>query len=461
MKALSPVDQLFLWLEKRQQPMHVAGLQLFSFPEGAPDDYVSQLAAEMREFTQVAAPLNHRLVNRFGQYFWEEDTQLDLEHHFRHEALPKPGRIRELLALVSAEHSHLMDRERPLWQCHLVEGLQDRRFALYTKIHHSMVDGISAMRMAQRALSTDPHERGMPPLWMQPPRPRTQERSEGSRMDVLSSLGHLASTAGKQVSTLPAVTRELLRTIQAARKHPDYHSIFQAPSSVLNQKITGSRRFAAQSYCLKRIRAIGKACNATVNDVVLAMCASALRTYLLSQDALPPVPLIAMVPMSVRQDESAEGNQIGMILTSLGTHIADPAERLRAIQHSIQIAKDRYAAMTPEEIVNYTALTLAPAGFHLLTGMAPSWQTFNVVISNVPGPRDTLYWNGARLEGMYPVSIVLDRMALNMTLTSYQDQIEFGLIGCRRTLPSLQRLLDYLENSLAELEQVAGILRVV
>lgn len=461
MKALSPVDQLFLWLEKRQQPMHVAGLQLFSFPEGAPDDYVSQLAAEMREFTQVAAPLNHRLVNRFGQYFWEEDTQLDLEHHFRHEALPKPGRIRELLALVSAEHSHLMDRERPLWQCHLVEGLQDRRFALYTKIHHSMVDGISAMRMAQRALSTDPHERGMPPLWMQPPRPRTQERSEGARMDVLSSLGHLASTAGKQVSTLPAVTRELLRTIQAARKHPDYHSIFQAPSSVLNQKITGSRRFAAQSYCLKRIRAIGKACNATVNDVVLAMCASALRTYLLSQDALPPVPLIAMVPMSVRQDESAEGNQIGMILTSLGTHIADPAERLRAIQHSIQIAKDRYAAMTPEEIVNYTALTLAPAGFHLLTGMAPSWQTFNVVISNVPGPRDTLYWNGARLEGMYPVSIVLDRMALNMTLTSYQDQIEFGLIGCRRTLPSLQRLLDYLENSLAELEQVAGILRVV
>lgn len=461
MKALSPVDQLFLWLEKRQQPMHVAGLQLFSFPEGAPDDYVSQLAAEMREFTQVAAPLNHRLVNRFGQYFWEEDTQLDLEHHFRHEALPKPGRIRELLALVSAEHSHLMDRERPLWQCHLVEGLQDRRFALYTKIHHSMVDGISAMRMAQRALSTDPHERDMPPLWMQPPRPRTQERSEGARMDVLSSLGHLASTAGKQVSTLPAVTRELLRTIQAARKHPDYHSIFQAPSSVLNQKITGSRRFAAQSYCLKRIRAIGKACNATVNDVVLAMCASALRTYLLSQDALPPVPLIAMVPMSVRQDESAEGNQIGMILTSLGTHIADPAERLRAIQHSIQIAKDRYAAMTPEEIVNYTALTLAPAGFHLLTGMAPSWQTFNVVISNVPGPRDTLYWNGARLEGMYPVSIVLDRMALNMTLTSYQDQIEFGLIGCRRTLPSLQRLLDYLENSLAELEQVAGILRVV
>ncbi|MDX5297464.1 MAG: WS/DGAT domain-containing protein, partial [Gammaproteobacteria bacterium] len=250
-------------------------------------------------------------------------------------------------------------------------------------------------------------------------------------------------------------------TIQAARKHPDYHSIFQAPSSVLNQKITGSRRFAAQSYCLKRIRAIGKACNATVNDVVLAMCASALRTYLLSQDALPPVPLIAMVPMSVRQDESAEGNQIGMILTSLGTHIADPAERLRAIQHSIQIAKDRYAAMTPEEIVNYTALTLAPAGFHLLTGMAPSWQTFNVVISNVPGPRDTLYWNGARLEGMYPVSIVLVRMSLNMTLTSYQDQIEFGLIGCRRTLPSLQRLLDYLENSLAELEQVAGILRVV
>ena len=454
MKPLSPVDQLFLWLEKRQQPMHVAGLQLFSFPEDAPDDYVSQLAASLREYNLVSPPFSQRLESRLGRYYWTEDYQLDLEHHFRHEALPTPGRIRELLTFVSAEHSHLMDRARPLWQCHLIEGLQQRRFALYTKAHHAMVDGISAMRMAQRSLSTDPTARNLPPVWAQT-RDNAPPRSEAP-MDVLASLGHLLGLAGAQLSTVPTVLRELYKTIRQARKHPDYDSIFHAPRSLLNERITGSRRFAAQSYCLKRIRQVGRHFDATVNDVVLAMCASALRQYLLNQNALPDEPLIAMVPMSLRQDESAGGNQIGMILTSLATHLADPAARLQAIRKSIQEGKDRYAAMTPAEILNYTALTLAPAGIHLLTGVVPQWQTFNVVISNVPGPREPLYWNGARLEGLYPVSIVLDRMALNMTLTSYCDQIEFGLIGCRRTLPSLQRLLDYLEQALQDLERVAG-----
>ncbi|CAN0599437.1 unnamed protein product [Ectocarpus sp. 12 AP-2014] len=174
-------------------------------------------------------------------------------------------------------------------------------------------------------------------------------------------------------------------------------------------------------------------------------------------DALPAQPLIAMVPVSLRRDDSEAGNQVGIILASLGTHLSDPADRLMHIHQDVKLAKDRYASMSPEEILNYTALTLAPAAFNLLTGMAPKWQTFNVVISNVPGPSEERYWNGARLEGMYPVSIAMDRMALNMTLTSYCDQIEFGLIGCRRTLPSLQRMLDYLEEGLAELEVAGGI----
>ena len=186
MKPLSPVDQLFLWLEKRQQPMHVAGLQLFSFPEDAPDDYVSQLAASLREYNLVSPPFSQRLESRLGRYYWTEDYQLDLEHHFRHEALPTPGRIRELLTFVSAEHSHLMDRARPLWQCHLIEGLQQRRFALYTKAHHAMVDGISAMRMAQRSLSTDPTARNLPPVWAQtrdnaPPRSEAANPPRGGR----------------------------------------------------------------------------------------------------------------------------------------------------------------------------------------------------------------------------------------------------------------------------------------
>ncbi|MEQ9547975.1 MAG: wax ester/triacylglycerol synthase family O-acyltransferase [Marinobacter sp.] len=450
MKPLSPTDQMFLWLEKRQQPMHVGGLQLFSFPEDAPDDYVAQLADQLRDHTTVTSPFDRRLDSRFTQPVWVRDEHLDLEHHFRFEALPTPGRVRELLSFVSAEHSHLMDRERPLWEFHLIEGLRDRQFAVYTKIHHSLVDGVSAMRMAQRMLSPDPEQRDMPPIWALPPRARRS--SDGDGMSLWRSIGQLIGESGKQLGTVPTVARELLKTINQARKDPAYNSVFHAPRSILNKKITGSRRFAAQSYCLKRIRAVGHAYGVTVNDVVMAMCAGALRTYLMNQDELPQQPLIAMVPVSLRRDDSEEGNQVGIILASLGTHLSDPADRLMHIHHDVKMAKDRYSTMSSEEILNYTALTLAPAAFNLLTGMAPKWQTFNVVISNVPGPSEDCYWNGARMEGMYPVSIAMDRLALNMTLTSYRDQIEFGLIGCRRTLPSLQRMLDYLEEGLRELE---------
>lgn len=455
MKPLSPVDQVFLWLEKRQQPMHVGGLQLFSFPEDAPDDYVAQLADQLREQCTVTPPFDRRLKSRFGQPVWVEDEHLDLEHHFRFEALPTPGRVRELLAFVSAEHSHLMDRERPMWEFHLIEGLKNRQFAVYIKVHHSLVDGVSAMRLFQCMLSTNPDERNMPPIWALPPRKRKNVDDSGP--SLWRNVAHLLGESGKQLGTVPAVTKALLSTVNRARKDPAYDSIFHAPQCVLNDKITGSRRFAAQSYCLKRIKAVCKAYDTTVNDVVMAMCATALRTYLMNQDALPEKPLVAMVPVSLRKDDSSGGNQVGIILASLGTHLNDAAERLRYIHEDVKASKERYANMSPEEILNYTALLLAPAGFNLLTGLAPKWQTFNVVISNVPGPKEPSYWNGAKLEGIYPVSIAMDRIALNMTLTSYCDQIEFGLIGCRRTLPSLQRMLDYLEEGLAELESAAGL----
>ena len=455
MKPLSPTDQLFLWLEKRQQPMHVGGLQLFSFPEGAPDDYVAQLADRLRQHTKVTPPFNQRLDYRFGQPVWVEDEHLDLEHHFRFEALPTPGRVRELLSFVSAEHSHLMDRERPLWEFHLIEGLGERQFAVYIKVHHALVDGVSAMRMVTRMLCQDTGERDMPPIWAMPPRPE-REKDDGGP-SLWRSIGHLLGESGKQLGTVPTVARELLRTINNARKDPAYSSIFHAPRSILNQKITGSRRFAAQSYDLSRIKAVCKIYGTTVNDVVMAMCATALRSYLMNQDALPEKPLIAMVPVSLRKDDSSGGNQVGVILASLHTDVTSPVTRLMQIHEDVKAAKDRYAHMSAEEIINYTALTLAPAAFNLLTGMAPKWQTFNVVISNVPGPRETCYWNGATMDGMYPVSIAMDRLALNMTLTSYGDQVEFGLIGCRRTLPSLQRMLDYLEEALVELEAAAGL----
>ena len=456
MKPLSLADQLFLWLEKRQQPMHVGGLHLFDFPEGAGPKYVTELAEYMSTFQQPIAPFNQRLKTRFGQYYWEEDKQFDLEHHFRHSALPKPGRIRELLSLISVKHGALMDRERPMWECHLIEGIKGRQFAMYYKVHHCLFDGIAAMRMTSRLLSEDPNARNLPPLWAIPETKRKQSPNI-TQSNIVTSLTALAGEAGRQISTIPTLVKEVSHAISQARHNPDFVSAFQAPPSILNRPITGSRRFAAQSYPLSRFKILAKKMDATLNDVVLAVCGSALRNYLLSLNELPDKPLIAMVPMSMRRDDSTSGNQIAMILASLGTHLADPTNRLQQVKNSVKDSKQRYAQMSLAEAINYTALTLAPAGLNMLTGLSDRLQAFNVVISNVPGPTKELFWNGARLNGMYPVSIPLDRIALNITLVSYVDQLEFGFTACRRTLPSMQRLLDYVQKGIEELEVAAGI----
>jgi diacylglycerol O-acyltransferase len=449
MKAVEPSDQLFLFIERRQQPMHVGGLQLFSLPEGAGPRFVLDLVEQLRAFRHPSAPFNKRLVSRFGASFWAEDTELDLDLHLRHGALPQPGRVRELLSLVSAEHSILLDRERPLWETHLIEGLSHGRFAMYTKVHHGLMDGISVMRLGMQALSSDPNERNMPPFWALPRRRRIR--------DAEANVGFYSDTALKYLAATPAVMREAFKVFVKSQRNPEHVSLYSAPHCKLSEKITGSRRVAAQSYSLPRVKAIAKVFGATVNDVVLGICGSALRGYLMSQNALPDKPLVAMVPMSIRKDDSAGGNQFAVILTNLGTHLSDPVDRLRVIKHSVDDAKTRYRQMSQEQCSTFSAMVLAPVIYNLFTGLRPKWMSFNVVISNVPGPETPLYMNGARLEGMYPASIVHDHNALNITFTSYGDSLEFGVVGCRRTLPSMQRLLDHIERGITEFERAAGI----
>lgn len=455
MKPLSPPDQMFLWLEKRHQPMHVGGLLLGRPPKDGPPDFVSQMAEQMRRTRYAEPPFDQRLVQKYGTFFWDKDDDFDVEHHFRHLALPKPGRIRELLAIVSQLHAAHLDRSRPLWEMYLIEGVEGGRFAIYTKIHHALVDGVAAMRTLQRALSEDPTERDRPPPWAVPHPKHRRERDETTLGST--RVAELLGAAKTQLSGVPNVAREVVKTIREATSDDDATASLRAPPCILNQAITGSRRFAAQSYSLERIREVGKQFHATVNDVVLAMCASALRRYLLDLDALPDKPLVAMIPLSLRRDDSDAGNQVAMILANLGTHLDDPLERLATIKRSVQHAKERYSHMTPAEILGYAGTLLGPAGLNILTSAAPKVQAFNVIISNVPGPKQPLYWNGARIEGMYPVSIVVDGQALNLTLNSYVDKLEFGIMACRRTLPSVQRMLDYLEQGLSELEALAAV----
>lgn len=451
MKPVGLIDQGFLWLERRNQPMHVGGLMLLTPPAGKEEAFLADLVERCKSATTAYAPFNLRLARRLGAWFWEKDPDFDIESHFHHLSLPAPGRIRELLALVSSLHGNLMDRTKPLWEFNVISGLEDGRVAIYTKIHHALVDGVAATRMMTRSLSENPAERDMLPLWGREPRKRD---TSAKKSGPLALLAEAAGLANAQARAVPTVAREIVRSLRERGKNPDHVSVFQAPRSLLNRRISGARRFAAQSYSLKRIRAAAKKNRATVNDVVLAMCATALRRYLGEQDGLPDKPLVAMVPVSLRKDDSDTGNQVAMVLANLSTHLEDPAERLQAIVRSMKNSKERFAKMSQLEIMNYLAAVMAVSGLNMATGLAPEWQAFNITISNVPGPSKTLYFNGARVDGNYPVSIVLDGQALNITLMSYVDQMEIGLIACRRTLPRMQKLLQYLEDALEELESL-------
>ncbi|MDY6459323.1 WS/DGAT/MGAT family O-acyltransferase [Acinetobacter faecalis] len=445
MRPLHPIDFIFLSLEKRQQPMHVGGLFLFQIPDNAPTSFIQDLVADIRTSKSIPIP---PFNNKLNGLFWDEDQEFDLDHHFRHIALPQPGRIRELLTYISQEHSALIDRAKPLWTCNIIEGIEGNRFAMYFKIHHAMVDGIAGMRLVEKSLSHDPNAKSIVPPWcVEGPRAKRLKQPKSSKIKSF------ISTVKSQLESTPGVLYELSQTItKDIGRNPDYVSSFQAPSSILNQRVSSSRRFAAQSYEFSRLTAIAKALNVTINDVVLAVCSGALREYLISQNALPKKPLIAMVPASVRDDNSDLSNRITMILANLGTHKEEPLERLQIIRRSMLNAKQKFKRMNSSQILNYSAFVYSAAGLNIASGLMPKRQAFNLVISNVPGPSEPLYWNGAKLDALYPASIVLDGQALNITMTSYLDKLEVGLTACRNALPKMQNLLTHLEEEIQKFE---------
>ena len=453
MKLISPTDSMFLIGESREHPMHVAGLQVFEPPEGSGPDFVRDLhqtIVKNDDFQPTFRKHPGRLLGGISTVAWAFDDEVDIDYHLRRSAVPRPGRIRELLELTSRWHGTLLDRHRPLWETHLVEGLEDGRFAVYAKIHHALLDGISAQRLTIRSMTTDPDDREVRVPWTLGPKPASTTKSEGS---VLQSItGAVGSVASLAPSTL-AVARAALLEQQLTLP-------FRAPKTMFNVPIGGARRVAAQSWPLARIRAIKAAANVTVNDVVLAMCSGALRAYLIDSNALPETPLVAMVPVSLRtaDEQDAGGNMVGTILCNLATDTADPAKRLEAINTSMRDNKKVFAELPRTQALALSAFLMSGIALALVPGFVSSAPPpFNIVISNVPGAREPMYWKGARLDGNYPLSIALDGQALNITLTNNADNLDFGLVGCRRSVPHLQRLLTHLEDSLAELEQAVGI----
>jgi WS/DGAT/MGAT family acyltransferase len=448
---MSPTDSVFLLTESREHPMHVGGLLLFEPPEGAGPEFARDVYDSMvanRDFQPTFRKRPAWVLGGVGNVAWAYDDpdDVDIDYHVRRSALPSPGRVRDLLELTSLLHSSLLDRHRPLWEGHFIEGLKDGRFAFYSKVHHSLIDGVSALKLMQRSLSTDPDDLEVRPIWSLPRRRHSVVRSR---------LQTLRQTAESVVALGPS-TWSLAR---AALIEQQLTLPFAAPRTMLNVRIGGARRAAAQSYSLERIKCVKRAAGVTVNDVVLAMCSGALRYYLTEQHALPDIPLVAMVPVSLRKAEEADsgGNMVGSILCNLATDVDDPAKRLAVISESMRGNKKVFSELPRLQAFALSALLIAPLGFSSLPGFVSSAPPpFNIVISNVPGPTEPMYWAGARLDGNYPLSIALDGQALNITLVNNADNIDFGLVGCRRSVPHLQRLLGHLESSLKDLEHAVG-----
>jgi diacylglycerol O-acyltransferase / wax synthase len=453
MDLMSPTDSVFLLTESREHPMHVGGLQLFEPPEGAGPEFVREAAAALaanREFQPTFRKRPAWVVGGLANVAWAYDDadDVDIDYHLRRSALASPGRVRELLELTSRLHSSLLDRHRPLWETYFVEGLNDGRFALYSKFHHSLIDGVSVLKLMQRTLSTDADDPELRAIWSLPRRHRIS--ADRSRWQTLRQL------AGSVAAFVPS-TWSLAR---AALVEQQLTLPFAAPRTMLNVPIGGARRVAAQSWSLDRIKSIKQAAGVTVNDVVLAMCSGALRYYLFEQHALPDTPLVAMVPVSLRTKEEADsgGNMVGSILCNLATDVEDPATRLETIGESMRGNKKVFSELPRLQAFALSAFLIAPLGLSALPGFVSSAPPpFNIVISNVPGPTEPMYWGGARLDGNYPLSIALDGQALNITMTNNAGNIDFGLVGCRRSVPHLQRLLGHLESSLKDLERATGV----
>jgi diacylglycerol O-acyltransferase len=470
MRRIDIADSGFLFLEKRETPMHVGGIHLLTIPPGVDEqEFLTNLLQVLRTQEEYRHPFGEYVATgrtgAFGPLYWEKDDSLDIEYHVRHSALPKPGRYRELFMLISRLHSTLLDRKRPLWEIHLIEGLPDRQFALYMKMHHAAIDGASSIHLTNSMYATNKTDQ----ITTSPMSLAGYERYK--KMKFAGRQPPRVTPKGKELNNVLDVLRQQYDSstnlLSAFRQYGGaffgksgsltvpWHNV---PRTSINTKVSGARRFVAQSWDFDRIRAVCKAVDGTVNDVVLAMCSGALRRYLAAQDEHPSDSLKAMAPVSLRDENDLDSaNAVGFITADLATNIQDPEKRLRKIQASMASGKALMKGLSSREAALFMQISQLPALLTSILGLAHKIPAFSTVISNVPGPKQPLFCNGASLDGIYPASIVFDGFAMNITLVSYNNKLNFGIIGCRRSLPHLQRLIDFLEESLQELEDVAGL----
>jgi diacylglycerol O-acyltransferase len=479
MRQLTSLDAQFLHVESTTTVGHVGGLLVLD-PSGAPGGELtlSALRAVLEPRLHLAAPLRQRLVEvplGLGRPYWVDDPEFDLEFHLREVALPMPGDSQQLGEQVARIHARPLDRTRPLWEMYLIHGVEGDRSAIYSKVHHAAIDGVSGAEILATIMDLTEEPRVVEDIdWTPGPLPGRVELLERGLLSTVTqpwdllravpkTLPHLADLPGAtNVPGIRAISDLSAAVANVVTGGPSTSSVerreLRPPRTPFNGPITAHRRFSFGSLPLAGIKTVKNAFGMTVNDVVMALCTSALRRWLLDHDALPTVPIVVAVPVSIRNADrpGSGGNQISVMVAEMPTQLGDPAERLTSVTAAMTNAKRHFQAV-PATILQdlSTVIPTALSGlaarqlFKLVT--APGLP-FNLFVSNVPGPQVPLYVAGARVLGLYPVSAVTDMTGgLNITLFSYDGSIDFGLIACRELVPDVWNLIEYLRDALAEL----------
>jgi WS/DGAT/MGAT family acyltransferase len=466
MKHLSGLDATFLYLETPETPMHVGGLNLIDLPKGYKGDFYEDVKAHVASRMHLAPVFQRKLALmpfELADPVWVEDDDVDLDYHIRRIILPKPGTMEQLETYVGRLHSSLLDRSRPLWEFYVIEGLNTGQVGFYSKLHHAAVDGQAAVALAHAVLDVTPKPREVKPP---PARSRRREYQLGVAELAQAALGNMVAQYVKLGLYLPKAAKTVAK-LAIPRKGPDGKRGFAwaknlslGPRTPLNVSITNQRLFATASLPLSDVKKIARHFGVTLNDTVMALCSSALREYLAatSEKGIPKKPLVAAVPVSMREPGNKEANnQVAMMFCSLATNVGDPVERLRAINASTDAAKQSFGTL--QEIIP-TDFPIFGAPW-LMSGLASLYgrskiankipPLANVVISNVPGPQFPLYIAGGKIATYYPVSIIAHGLALNITVESYHGSLDFGFTACRRIMPDVRDIAKYLKDAHAEL----------
>jgi WS/DGAT/MGAT family acyltransferase len=483
MRQLTSLDAQFLAMESPSQYGHVGGLAILD-PSTTPDGELTaaHLCRLVSERLHLLRPFRWRLVDvPFGldHPYWIEDPDFDLDFHIRDTGAPPPGDDRALAEQVARIFARPLDRTRPLWELYLIHGLAGGHVAALTKIHHAVVDGVSGAEILGLLLDPSPEGREIPPLPDRGVGERVPGQIEmlargllGMPRQPLRALRGLPSMVSNATSIpgasvmpgVPTLMRASARLGGMFGPGPDNGllevSTARAPRTRFNARVSPHRRFAFGSLPLDSIKALKNELGITVNDVVVALCASGVRDWLLARDELPEEPLVAMVPVSVRAPDEAGtfGNRVSFMVVPIPTHVEDPRERLMAAHSYLASAKERHQAL-PADILTEASNFIPPALFTRASrGMSELFgrlrPPLNLVISNVPGPRIPLYMAGARLEGNYPVSVVTDGVGLNLTVMSYRDDVDFGIICDRELVDDAWSLMHSIAGALEELCEV-------